>query len=92
MSKLDKLERDYALAKEVSERLETLRQKQPEYFSDRQKIFEAFEQLQKQFLAHLDEDKRFLEGLPGKIKERVEKDKAVLELKKQILELLKVPE
>ena len=89
MSNIKKLEEEYAVASELAKRLERLRQKQPEYFRDRHKIFEAFAELEREFLVHLKEDKEFLEGLPQKVQERIDKDKALLELRKQILEMLK---
>jgi len=92
MSDTKKLEKEYALATELSKRVEKLRQKLPEYFNDRRKIFDVIEELEKQFASHLKEEAKFLESLPSKVQARLEKDKAVLALRKQILEMLKPSE
>ena len=86
---VDELETEFKLSEEVNARLEKLKKKQPEYFKNIQSMFEAFDNLEKEFINHLEDEQRFLEVLPTKIQEYVEKRKDVLKLRKEILELTK---
>ena len=89
---IEKKEKEYGLAAELVKRFEALKLKQPKYFSNLQKIFAYVEELEKQLDLRREQEQRFLESLPDKVRARVEKDKAVLTLRKEILEMLKSSE
>lgn len=92
MSKLEELEKEYRLAEQASKRVEKLRQKANEYFENRKDLMRIIEEQEKQFLAHLEVEEKFLKSLPEKVQARIEKDKAVLALRKEVLEMLKPSE
>jgi phosphoglycerate-specific signal transduction histidine kinase len=81
-------EKEYELAEDVRKRMESLRQNQPEHLKNVKTIIEAFDTLDRQYDAHIQEEREFLEQLPEKVKARIEHDKAILELRKQVLEFI----
>ena len=89
MSKVEDLEKEFGIAEETRKRMEGLKQKVHEYMENRRDLFKIIEDQEKQFAAHLEDEKKFLEALPEKIKKRLETEKTLLELRKQILELTK---
>lgn len=90
--KVEDLEKEFAVVSELSKRLEKLKQKLPEYFSHQHEVFSAFEELENQFVKHLEDEKKFLESLPNKIRERIDNEKSVLKLRKELFEMLKPSE
>jgi len=88
LSHVDELEAEFTFAKDLAKRLEALKQRQPAFFKHQREIFDYVTALEQRFEQHLAAETQFLRMLPEKIKERIAQDKAVLELRKQILELM----
>lgn len=86
--RLEKLEREFEEAKSLSARLDSLRHSQEQYFSNRKNLVETIEELKNRFMAHLDEEQRFLESLPGTMAACINREKEVLKLRKEMLEII----
>lgn len=92
MSKVEQLEKEYDQAAEVLKRVESLKLKHPEHSSNLKKVLAYVNELEAQLDKRREEERKFLEGLPEKVQTRIEKDKAVLQLRKEVLEMLKPSE
>jgi len=82
-------EEEYSIVDNLHKRSESLRKKQPVHLQNYRSIMEAYDELERQYDLHIKEEEAFLKQLPERITARIKHDKDVLEMRKQILELVK---
>jgi len=88
----EELEEEFSMQQELRKRSEKLKSKINEHLKNYREIMQVLDEQEEQIFVCLKLEREFLENLPKRVQKRLEIDRAVLELRKQILEMLKSSE